>query len=45
MSEHVVGAHTGLRSDQGARKGEHPGRSVLRPACTSLTPSRHSAQS
>ncbi|MDT5296948.1 MAG: hypothetical protein QOG79_190 [Mycobacterium sp.] len=27
MSDHVVGAHNDLHSDQGARKGEHPGRS------------------
>ena len=27
MSGHVVGAHNELHSDQGARKGEHPGRS------------------
>jgi hypothetical protein len=27
MSDRVVGAHTDLHSDQGACKGEHPGRS------------------
>ncbi|MEU0504339.1 2,3-dihydroxybiphenyl 1,2-dioxygenase [Nocardia sp. NPDC005998] len=27
MGEHVVGAHNDLHSDEGARKGEHPGRS------------------
>jgi catechol 2,3-dioxygenase-like lactoylglutathione lyase family enzyme len=27
MSDHTVGAHNDLHSDQGARKGEHPGRS------------------
>jgi catechol 2,3-dioxygenase-like lactoylglutathione lyase family enzyme len=27
MSDHVVGAHNDLHSDQGARRGEHPGRS------------------
>ena len=27
MGDSVVGAHTDLRSDQGARQGEHPGRS------------------
>jgi hypothetical protein len=27
MGDHVAGAHTDLHSDQGARKGEHPGRS------------------
>lgn len=27
MTNGVVGAHTDLHSDQGARKGEHPGRS------------------
>ena len=28
MSEHVIGAHTDLHSDQGALRGEHPGRSA-----------------
>jgi catechol 2,3-dioxygenase-like lactoylglutathione lyase family enzyme len=28
MSDRVVGAHNELHSDQGARKGEHPGRSA-----------------
>ena len=28
MSEHVIGAHNGLHSEQGARRGEHPGRSA-----------------
>jgi catechol 2,3-dioxygenase-like lactoylglutathione lyase family enzyme len=28
MSQHVVGAHNDLHSDQGARRGEHPGRSA-----------------
>src|ERR1700738_2052152 len=27
MGDHLVGAHNDLHSDQGARKGEHPGRS------------------
>jgi hypothetical protein len=27
MSDHVVGAHNDLHSHQGARNGEHPGRS------------------
>jgi catechol 2,3-dioxygenase-like lactoylglutathione lyase family enzyme len=27
MGDHVAGAHNDLHSDQGARKGEHPGRS------------------
>jgi hypothetical protein len=28
MSEHVIGAHNDLHSDQGALRGEHPGRSA-----------------
>ena len=28
MSEHVIGAHNGLHSEQGALPGEHPGRSA-----------------
>src|SRR6516225_1958122 len=28
MSEHVIGAHNGLHSEQGALRGEHPGRSA-----------------
>ena len=28
MSEHVIGAHTDLHSDQGGLRGEHPGRSA-----------------
>ena len=28
MSDRIVGAHNDLHSDQGARKGEHPGRSA-----------------
>lgn len=28
MSDHVVGAHNDLHTDQGTRKGEHPGRSA-----------------
>ena len=28
MSGHVIGAHNGLHSEQGALRGEHPGRSA-----------------
>jgi hypothetical protein len=28
MTDHLVGAHNGLHSEQGARPGEHPGRSA-----------------
>jgi hypothetical protein len=39
MSDHVVGSHNELHSDQGARKGEHPGQRppVLRRTAGSVT--------